>query len=90
MTISGLDTERTIRRADSHDDEVPTPQRETLRETPAARLAAHVERQATSSDYATFLSNVANVANVAVEAQYGRIVILAALVVVVAGACSKA
>jgi hypothetical protein len=65
MTISGLDTERTLRRAERHDDEVPTPQRETLRETPAARLAAHVERQTTSSDYAAFLSNVSNVSNVA-------------------------
>ena len=70
MTISGLDTERTSRRtADVDEDLSTTPrhetQRETLRETPAARLAAHVERQPTSSEYLAFLANVGSVANVA-------------------------
>ncbi|MEA2748125.1 MAG: hypothetical protein QOI41_2268, partial [Myxococcales bacterium] len=65
MTIDGLDMDRASRRSESTDDDLPTPQRETLRETPAARLAAHVERQPTSTEYRAFLSNVANVANVA-------------------------
>jgi len=63
MTISGLDTERAYRRDDGGEDaSIATPrhetQRETLRETPAARLAAHVERQPTSTEYAAFLANV--------------------------------
>src|SRR6476646_1714758 len=64
MTISGLDSERTLRRDDDADADLPvtTPrhetQRETLRETPAARLAARVERQPTSTEYRAFLANV--------------------------------
>ena len=73
MTISGLDSERARRRNDDADADFSTvdalprheAQRETMRETPAARQAAHVERQPTSSEYRTFLANVANAANVA-------------------------
>lgn len=65
MTISGLDPERSSRRTeDANDDFSPTPAREalpeTLRETPAARLAAHVEQQPTSTEYLAFLSNIAS------------------------------
>ncbi len=70
MTISGLDSERAYRRDDSSSDDasvasVASPrheiQRETLRETPAARLAAHVDRQPASQDYLAFLANVSAV-----------------------------
>ena len=77
MTISGLDTERTARWSDGTDEDLAvTPrhetqrdsQRETLRETPAARLAATVERQPTSTDYHAFLSNVTAAAGTAATA----------------------
>ena len=69
MTISGLDTERAYRRDEDRGDDasIAMPrhevQRETLRETPAARLAVQVERQPTSSDYHAFLATVANAAS---------------------------
>jgi hypothetical protein len=73
MTISALDTERSSRWTDGMDeDRALTPrhaaQRETLRETPAARLAANVERQPTSTDYHAFLANVTAAAGAAATA----------------------
>jgi hypothetical protein len=76
MTISGLDTERSSRWSDTVDEDLSlTPQhqtqRETLRETPAARLAANVERQPTSTDYHAFLSNVTAAVSANVTAAAG-------------------